>query len=166
MQTTRLLLPAAILAAGGLTAGVAGAHAGHPELLRMMQQYEATRAALADDDVSGALTAGKRLAAASNEAHGKVAARMKPYVLGIAKAAEALAKTDADAAKVRLAFGEVSRRVLTYLDADGGVAQGRFAFECSMAGGYGKWVQTTEQVSNPYMGKKMLGCGAPTKMEP
>ena len=108
----------------------------------------------------------QRLAAAAHEAHGKVVARMKPHAAGIAKAAEALSKSGADLAGVRVAFGELSRQILTYLDADGGVAQGRFAFECSMAAGYGKWVQTSDQVSNPYMGTQMLRCGAPTKLKP
>ena len=160
------LFPLVAAATIGLAGAAALAHAGHPELLRMMDQYEAVRAALAADDFPAALRAGRSLTTAAHAAHGKVAARMKPYVSKIAEAAQDFVKTEADPQKLRLAFGELSRRVITYLDQDGGVAQGRFAFECPMASGYGKWVQTDEKVSNPYMGKSMPTCGGASKMKP
>jgi hypothetical protein len=34
-----------------------------------------------------------------------------------------------------------------------------------MAKGYKKWVQTSEKVSNPYMGKTMGQCGSKTEMQ-
>jgi membrane fusion protein, copper/silver efflux system len=29
-----------------------------------------------------------------------------------------------------------------------------------MAEGFEKWVQTSEEISNPFMGKRMLACGS------
>lgn len=135
-------------------------HAGHPELMKMMSDYEGIRAALVADDVPAALEGAKKLAASAKAAQAKVADKMKAPVANVAKAAEALAKTEPDATKVRLAFGEVSKHLVLYLGKDPGVAKDFTVFECSMAGGYGKWVQKTDKVSNPYMGKAMPDCGA------
>jgi hypothetical protein len=35
-----------------------------------------------------------------------------------------------------------------------------------MARGYQKWVQTGDDMANPYMGKRMLKCGGKVKLEP
>ncbi len=142
-----------------ITAGAASAHAGHAELLAMMADYETARAALAADDVTAALTAAKKLGASAQKAHAAVVAKLKSPVGGIAKAAEAMAKTEPDAGKVRLAFGELSKQLVAYLGQDPGVARDFTVFECPMAMGYGKWVQKSDKLSNPYMGKAMLECG-------
>ncbi len=55
---------------------------------------------------------------------------------------------------------KVCRAVVALLTADPELARGKHLFECPMATGYKKWVQTSEEISNPYMGKAMPACGA------
>ena len=38
--------------------------------------------------------------------------------------------------------------------------KGRYVFYCPMVKGYQKWVQVDKKISNPYMGTRMLECGA------
>src|SRR5688572_5800953 len=84
-------------------ASTASAHAGHGELRIMLGEYDAVRAALASDDYTAAVAGAKKLAEASHKAHGAVAAKMKAQLGAIAKAADALAKTEAEPTKLRLA---------------------------------------------------------------
>ena len=57
-------------------------------------------------------------------------------------------------------FGEVSRAFVALLRAAPALQAGRHLFHCPMAQGFPKWVQTTEKMANPYMGKAMLECGS------
>lgn len=128
------------------------------DVVAALNAYEGLRHALASDDLQGAQTKAKQLADAATAA-AKSSAGFKA-VADAASAEAALATTDALA--VRKQFGEVSRHFIAVLVADAALQQGRFIFECPMAPGYGKWVQTQSEVANPYMGKKMLSCGAST----
>jgi hypothetical protein len=65
-----------------------------------------------------------------------------------------------DPGAVRRAFGDVSQAVVALLNAEPALREGRHIFECSMAQGYKKCVQTTERISNPSIGTKMPGCGS------
>jgi hypothetical protein len=67
-------------------------------------------------------------------------------------------KTDAN--EVRKAFGDVSSAIVALVATDASLQAGRHIFECPMAQGYKKWVQTSEPVANPYMGSAMLECGS------
>jgi membrane fusion protein, copper/silver efflux system len=49
--------------------------------------------------------------------------------------------------------------VVTLLATDKALAKGLRVFECPMVQGYRKWVQPSDEMANPYMGKKMLACG-------
>jgi hypothetical protein len=142
----------------------AWAHAGHKEVLKMLADYEAVRAALAEDDLAAATKGAERLMASAKAAGASVAGRTKPQVEAIGKAAEQMSKTDPDAAKLRRAFGELSRQVVAYLVKDPGIARGFTVFECRMADGYGKWVQPGEKMGNPYMGKAAPDCGAKSEL--
>jgi hypothetical protein len=68
-----------------------------------------------------------------------------------------------DLAEVRSAFGEVSRAMISVLSAAPSLQEGLHLFECPMAEGYQKWVQSDESVTNPYMGSKMPTCGTPAQ---
>lgn len=79
----------------------------------------------------------------------------------VARAAAALAKAASlDAA--RKAFGDVSKALIVAIEkaskagADVGAV---YVFECPMAKPYGKWLQATEDMGNPYYGSSMLKCG-------
>ena len=67
-----------------------------------------------------------------------------------------------DLAAARGAFGEVSRFLLALAAADAELRAGWHVFECPMTETFPKWMQRSEQLSNPYMGKAMGTCGNPS----
>ena len=126
----------------------------------MLDTYERLRAALAQDELTelGALV-GALQQAASSAAETASAASVE-HLRSAASAAEAMTSSVEDPSAARKAFGEVSRAVVALLTTEPELARGRYLFECPMASGYKKWVQTSEGISNPYMGKAMPACGA------
>ena len=121
----------------------------------MLAAYERVRGSLAADDANVTAAAREIEAAASAAAATPGASE---HYKAIASGAAALA-TATELADARKAFGEISRHVVELLAADKMLAQGKFVFECPMAKGYRKWVQTSDALENPYMGKRMLHCG-------
>lgn len=93
--------------------------------------YEQIRVALADDQLATARDAAKAL----------------PEAKAIAEA-----KSISDARK---AFKALSARAVTLARGQ----PGYFIAHCTMFPGGADWVQTTDQVSNPYWGKSMPHCG-------
>ena len=81
----------------------------------------------------------------------------------MAEHARALSEVDGDAEAVRTAFGETSRPLVAVLAAAPSLSKGMYVFECPMASGYQKWIQTDSEISNPYMGSRMLTCGSASK---
>ena len=128
--------------------------------------YEQIRASLARDDGSEVPANALLLAkAAEQAAAGSSGTRAE--LEAIAAAAEELAATSSsDLRSLRRAFGEVSRAVVTLIVADETLANGRYVFRCPMARGYKKWVQTSAELENPYMGSRMLHCGSKTRWAP
>ncbi len=119
--------------------------------------YDAVRAALASDNLATARKTSGALAASAR------AAGAGPQVSAVAtRAAEV--RDAADLAGARLAFGELSRALIGLLVAEPARATGVTAYRCPMAKGYQKWVQLGGSLANPYMGKKMLTCGAKTPL--
>lgn len=122
----------------------------HPPLVLA---YDALREALAIDDLVLAKAKTKELAA-------------------IAGAPEKLVAVANDFEKVpnletaRIAFGEISRAYITHLAKNPDLAKGLIVFRCPMAEAYKLWVQTGEPMRNPYMGKRMLECGAQVDLVP
>ncbi len=57
------------------------------------------------------------------------------------------------------------RHVVALLVAEPSLQKGQYIFECPMAQGDNKWVQTNAKISNPYMEKKMLECGGESDCE-
>lgn len=130
-------------------------------LNELLAAYERNRVLLADDLLEQVPEAAASLHRLARDAAGQLPANVQPHVQAIASAAEALAATAAsDAGALRRAFGEVSRPVVGLLTAEPKLAEGRHLFECPMADGFQKWVQTNDKISNPYMGKRMLACGS------
>lgn len=124
--------------------------------------YEKIRLKLAADDTTVQADA-KALGDAATVASETSPASLKSHLQSVAKAGAALAEAQGGADVVRKAFGEVSRPVVAILAAEPRLAEGRHVFECPMAQGYKKWVQTSEEISNPYMGSRMLACGSKSK---
>jgi Cu(I)/Ag(I) efflux system membrane fusion protein len=110
--------------------------------------YERVRVLLAADEIKGVAEAARALEASATSAS---------YTAIASSATKLAATADLDAA--RLAFGDVSREVVTVLASDQALAKGQHVFECPMVKGYRKWVQPSSEMANPYMGKKMLACG-------
>lgn len=125
--------------------------------------YEEIRARLAGDTLDGVAPAARRIEQTLEAARQSVkdAPRIEQTLGDGARAAKALAgETKIDAA--RRAFGDVSRALVSIAGADARLSQGKHVFECPMAEGYNKWVQSSPQMANPYMGEKMLLCGSET----
>jgi hypothetical protein len=128
--------------------------------------YEEIRAALARDDGSEVPTNAMLLAkAAEQAAEGSSDTRAELQEL-VATAEKLGAIPNSDMRSLRGAFGEVSRAVVSLIVADESLANDRYIFRCPMARGYKKWVQTRAELENPYMGSRMLRCGAKTRWAP
>ena len=124
-----------------------------------LEAYESARDELANDKTEGlAAAAGKMEEGAKN------AAKDAPESLrpSFDRLSTASAKLKTDAAKIeaaRASFGDVSEAMVALLSVEPALAQGRFVFECPMVDHYKKWIQVDDEIKNPYMGSRMLGCG-------
>lgn len=116
-----------------------------------LEAYERIRALLADDKFDGVADTARTLEQAAKSEQG-------PHYAAIATSATKLAAS-ADIDGARDAFGEVSKHVVALLASDPTLARDQHVFECPMVKGYNKWVQPTDDLQNPYMGKRMLACG-------
>jgi len=132
-----------------------------------LEAYEQARSLLADDQTEGLAEQGEaasdwfgRASSDASDAPEVIAA----VLVQAGGAAEKLA-TSADVEAARSAFGKLSEAVVTLATSDPRLQQGWHIFECPMAKGYGKWVQRSERLENPYMGKKMLSCGGASQFE-
>lgn len=123
--------------------------------------YEEVRARLAADTIDGigppATRSAQALRSATSSA--ELAGTARRVVEDGANAADELAAaTEIEAA--RLAFGRLSRSLVALGGADARFVQQFEVFECPMAKGYSKWIQSGDRLMNPYMGRKMLECGS------
>jgi hypothetical protein len=118
----------------------------------MLGDYEVLRAALAADKLDQAPALAVKLAASAKAAKQK-------QIAGAASSIKAGQSGD----DLRRAFGEISKSLVALLVAHPNLAAKRHIFECSMAQGYQKWVQTRAELENPYMGGRMLRCGSASK---
>ncbi len=124
--------------------------------------YERVRGALVADrgDVAAAA---REIAASAREAREGAPPALRAHLDGIETEAGQLADAPAtDLPRLRREFGDVSRHVVALLTADESLARGVHVFECPMADGYGRWVQPSADISNPYMGTRMPACGTET----
>lgn len=134
---------------------------GRQSIAAALDAYEQIRGQLSKDDIAGVAASAGALGKAASAAASKAPEKLRVHLQKIASSARGLEETSKeDAGAVRRAFGEVSRFVVALLAAEPALQQGRHVFECPMAKGYKKWVQTTADISNPYMGAKMPSCGS------
>lgn len=110
----------------------------------LLANYEKVRAALANDDFETAKKEGgeleKKAIEAKNELIGKYAKEFTKSE-SLDKARDHFKAISQEA--IKLTSGKSEYIVMT----------------CPMANA--DWIQTNQKVENPYMGKKMLGCGSP-----
>ena len=125
----------------------------------VFSSYEQVRAALAEDNARAAINAARTLhrqASSLASAEGATGARMREA----AQAARRISQGSANnISGIRADFGALSRALVTLLGERPQLAGGRHVFECPMARGYGRWIQPTDDMANPYMGSRMLSCG-------
>ncbi len=105
--------------------------------------YETVRAALANDDLAAARAAAQALA--TNE--------VRQHHRAIADSAQDLV-TAGDFTAARAAFKVLSHEAIALAR----TLDGFFIMTCPMA--EADWVQTTRDMSNPYLGKDMPTCGS------
>lgn len=128
-----------------------------PTLQAVFAEYEAIRSALANDTGTGVAAHASRIA----ELARGLGPDASPRLPAVAEAAAKLAAADqGDLAALRVAFGDLSRELVAVMESDAALAAGYHTFECPMAKGYGRWIQPTAELENPYMGQKMLACGS------
>ena len=137
-QTTQIKDPVPMVEGGTSTTPAAAT----------LADYERIRVLLAADEIKGVSEAAQALATSATKSSFNAVATTATKLAGVA---------DLEAA--RLAFGDVSREVVTLLAGDPALAKGQHVFECPMVKGYRKWIQPSQEMANPYMGKKMLACG-------
>lgn len=130
--------------------------------LATLQEYEKIHDLLARDQTSGLADRASALEQQARTAAGGASLDSKQKLAAIAQAAEVLRNKASEIEPARRAFGELSRAVIGLLVVDPKLREGRYVFECPMAEGYRKWVQTTAEIKNPYMGSKMPDCGVKT----
>jgi membrane fusion protein, copper/silver efflux system len=129
------------------------------ELRPILAGYERARALLVDDKTEGLDAAGGEIGEAAKAAAGKASGAPKDQLTAIAGAAQKLAAAG-DVAAARLAYGEVSQPLVELVMADAELREQMHLFECPMVKGYGRWLQPTPGIENPYMGQEMLTCGS------
>ena len=123
--------------------------------------YEEVRGELATDRLEGVQVRASQLADALRLVlDGRAGlAREVPVVIEEAVLiAESMVEVE-DLAAARAEFGEMSRLVLLLAGYDPRLADGWHVFACPMAKTFGKWMQPTEALENPYMGQAMPACG-------
>jgi len=132
------------------------------QITAALRAYERVRAALVADrgDVAAAA---QEIASEARGARGAAPSALRPHLDEIASEATELAAAPAtDLPRLRREFGDVSRHVVALLTAEASLARDLHVFECPMAEGYGRWVQPSAEISNPYMGTRMPACGTET----
>ena len=91
--------------------------------------------------------------------------KLKAHVDAIAAAAEKLVgAADIEASRGE-AFGSMSKHTLSVVVMAKDLGEGITAYRCPMAKAYKKWIQLDAEMANPYMGKRMLKCGAKVPLE-
>lgn len=126
-----------------------------------LEAYEGARTLLADDQLEGVSEHASELVRAFEAA----VANGAPDTAGQgARAAGRMGKAKT-IEEARAAFEDVSLALVSLASDNPSLTQNRFIFQCPMTDGFGKWIQTTEKLENPYMGHSMLACGTASEWE-
>jgi Cu(I)/Ag(I) efflux system membrane fusion protein len=165
----------AVATPGSPASGAMGAHlapAIYPPLavdaLRSaMDGYERTRSTLAADKLAPVASEARSTAEALRAASASMTTDYPDAAQDAKRAADnadrmASAKTLDEARK---AFAALNGDFLVMIGADPRLVSGTHVFECGMFEGHPRWMQRAATPENPYMGKKMPTCGAPSPWE-
>ncbi len=121
---------------------------------QLLDQYFIIQKSLASDSTDGVAAAATQLAQISRRAAG-VEPQARPQLLALAEAATKLRAADLKSA--RSGFGELSDKLIPYLQATGAKRNPPYQFYCSMV--KKSWLQPDKETRNPYFGSSMLKCG-------
>lgn len=127
-------------------------------LERVLADYDRIQRALAADRLDGVAAAAMSLALAAKGLIPRVPVRLREPLNGLTSAAQQVAASTM-IADARRAFGDLSRHAIALVAEAPELGEGRRAFECTMASGYQKWIQSGPGIANPYFGSEMLTCG-------
>jgi hypothetical protein len=131
-----------------------------------LKAYETARDDLANDKTEGLAQTAAAIEDGASKAGKEAPENLKPSFDRLSAASAKLKKSVTKVDDARASFGEVSEAVVALLSVEPSLAQGRYVFECPMTETYKKWVQVDDQIKNPYMGTRMLGCGMASTWEP
>ncbi len=135
---------------------------GRVAVLAALDAYESIRAGLANDSVAEIRPASEVLAAALSKAmRAELGAPedIRNHLMSARESALALAKHDTPES-ARVGFSSLSEHLVPITSSDPALMEGRHAFECPMWDGFGKWIQPSDELANPYMGQAMPTCGS------
>lgn len=120
----------------------------------VLSSYIAIQKALAADSTTGVAAAASRLskAAAAHRSHGGSHGEIAS---GLIQASAAF--QGANLATARAAFKTLSQRMIRYRGIMPAVLSQTYIVHCPMVNA--SWIQTTDQVENPFHGSSMLRCG-------
>lgn len=135
---------------------------------RGLEAYERARATLAKDRLDGLATHGRDLGETLRAAAAGMTNAPKEISDSLEQAAKAADQLAAAATldDARAHFGDLSRYIVALVMAEPRLQSGWHHFECSMAKGFGGWIQRSPEIDNPYMGPKMATCGTRESFEP
>jgi len=129
-----------------------------------LNAYEEIREKLATDRLEGLTESAQQLTEALHQAldgSGEQAGGAAGVVEEAVRRAQSLA-TVQELPAARAEFGELSRSLLILAAADPRLTEGLNVFACPMAKTFPKWIQPSEVLNNPYMGRAMPACGFST----
>ncbi len=132
--------------------GIAGVKVSPAE--QLLGQYFLIHKSLASDSIEGVSAAAARIAdisrrTAAAEVNGKT------QLIALSAAAAKLRATDLKSA--RNGFGELSKNLIAFLQANQAKTNPPYQFYCPMVKKH--WLQPAKEVRNPYFGSSMLKCG-------
>jgi hypothetical protein len=126
----------------------------------LLGQYFIIHKSLAADSTSGVSAAAAQISKISRQAVA-VEPQAKTQLIALADAAAKLRAADLKSA--RNGFGELSDKMIGYLQAMKAKRNPPYRFFCSMVKKY--WLQPDMETRNPYYGSSMLKCGELVKSE-
>ncbi len=126
--------------------------------------YGKVRAALAADDLANAKVAAGA-AGASLAAAATALPTAATELQGVQTKLTAVAGA-ADIHGAREAFGEASKAMIAAVSTDKALQTGLVCYRCPMTKTYQKWLQTGDEMGNPYYGAEMLHCGGKVRIAP
>ncbi|MBI5609344.1 MAG: DUF3347 domain-containing protein [Deltaproteobacteria bacterium] len=126
--------------------------------------YAKVRAALAADNLADAKTA----AGAAKPALEAAAAALPDAATELQHVGAALGAIAgaADMPGARQAFGDASKSMITVVASEKALQTGLVCYRCPMTKTYQKWLQTGDEMGNPYYGAEMLHCGGKVPIAP